>query len=90
LPRLSVTVSAGASRREIVGRHGDGWKATVTAPAERGRANEALLDLLAEALSVPNHDLTVVGGHTSRHKVVEVAGLDEEEVSRRLEAAARR
>jgi uncharacterized protein YggU (UPF0235/DUF167 family) len=50
--RISVTVSPGASRSELVGRHGDGWRARVAVPPERGRANEALRELLAEALDV--------------------------------------
>ena len=49
-------------------------KATVTAPAEAGRANEALLQLLAEAWKVPRRDLSIIAGSTSRNKVVRVAG----------------
>ena len=51
LARISVTVSPGARRSELVGRHGDGWRARIAAPPERGRANEALCKLLAEALA---------------------------------------
>jgi uncharacterized protein (TIGR00251 family) len=89
LPRLSVIVSAGASRSEIVGRHGDGWKVRLASPPERGRANEALLGLLAEALAVPRADISIVRGRTARLKIVEVTGLDADDVGRRLEAAAR-
>ena len=42
LTRITVTVSPGASRTELVGRHGDGWRARVAAAPERGKANEAL------------------------------------------------
>ena len=49
-------------------------KASVTAPPEAGRANEALLVLLAEAWRVPRRDLTIVAGLASRHKMVRVAG----------------
>jgi uncharacterized protein len=85
MARIVVTVSPGASRNELAGRHGEGWKARVAAPPERGRANEALLDLLAEALGLPCSRLAVVGGGTSRRKVVEVEGLDLDEISRRLD-----
>jgi uncharacterized protein YggU (UPF0235/DUF167 family) len=67
-----------------VGRHGDGWKARVAAPPERGRANEALVELLAGALNVPRSSVCVVAGHTSRAKVVEIDSLDPGEVESRL------
>ena len=85
MARIAVTVSPSAARSRIVGRHGDGWKVRVSAPAERGKANDALLDLLADALKVPPNRLEVVSGRTARRKVVEVAGLDLDEIARRLD-----
>jgi uncharacterized protein len=49
-------------------------KASVTAPAQDGRANEALLQLLARAWHVPRRDLSIVAGSTSRRKAVRLAG----------------
>jgi uncharacterized protein (TIGR00251 family) len=89
MARIELTVSPGAARSELVGRHGDGWRARVAAPPERGRANRALEDLLAEALGVPRDRVAVVAGRSGRRKVVEVAGLDAVELDRRLEAALR-
>ena len=85
MARIVVTVSPGASRTELAGRHGEGWKARIAAPPERGRANEALLALLAEKLGLPRSRLTVVAGQTSRRKIVEVAGLDLDEIACRLD-----
>jgi uncharacterized protein (TIGR00251 family) len=82
--RIRVTVSPGAARTELVGRHGDGWKARVAAPPERGRANEALAELLARALGVPESTIRIAGGRSGRAKVVEVAELEAVEVERRL------
>jgi len=79
-----VTVSPGAARSELVGRHGEGWRARVAAPPERGRANEALADLLASILEVARGSVRVVAGQTARRKLVEVDGLDLAEVERRL------
>jgi uncharacterized protein len=84
VPRITVIVSPGAARSELVGRHGDGWKARVAAPPERGRANDALVALLAETLDVPHKRVHVVGGHRSRRKVVEVEGVEAIEIARRL------
>jgi len=49
-------------------------KASVIAPAEDGRANEALLRLLARAWRFPRCDLSIVAGAASRNKTVRVAG----------------
>jgi uncharacterized protein (TIGR00251 family) len=89
MSRVRIHLSPGARRTEIAGRHGDAWKVRVAAQPERGRANAALQRLLAEALRVPLADVRLLAGHTSRSKVVEVEGLDSEEVDRRLHTASR-
>jgi len=86
--RLKVRVSPGAGRAEIVGRHGDAWKVRVTAAPERGRANEAVLRLLAETLAVPRNAVTLVSGHGGREKVVELAGVGPALIERRLASAS--
>jgi uncharacterized protein len=84
MARISVTVSPGAARTELVGKHGDGWKARIGAPPERGRANDALIELLADALAMPRSSVRVVSGLAAKKKVVEVDGLTTAEAERRL------
>jgi uncharacterized protein len=84
--RLRLRVVPGARRSEIVGRHGDAWKVRVKAPPERGAANDAVLELLAEALGVSAGDVRLVSGHGSRDKMVELTGLEAEEAEARLAA----
>jgi uncharacterized protein YggU (UPF0235/DUF167 family) len=67
-----------------VGRYGEAWKLRVAAPPERGKANDATLDLLAETLGLAATDLRLVSGHGSRDKTVEVLGLTADEAERRL------
>ena len=86
--RLRLRVSPGAGRAAVVGRHGDGWKVRVTEAPERGRANEAVLRLLAEALAVPRDAVTLVSGHSGRDKIVELAGLGPALAERRLASAS--
>jgi uncharacterized protein len=86
--RFTVTVTPAARRSEIVGRHGEGWRVRVAAPPERGRANRALVELLADVLGVPGARVSVVAGRTARRKIVEVEGLGKEDTERLLEAAA--
>ena len=85
--RLRLRVSPGSRRGEIAGRHGEAWKIRVTAAPERGRANDAVLRLLSSVLRVPAGKLSVVSGHASRDKVVELRGLDAAEATRRLETS---
>ena len=82
--RLRIRVSPGARRTEIVGRLGDAWKVRVAAAPEKGRANDAVLELLAERLRLAPAELSVVAGRSGRDKVVELRGLDPEEADRRL------
>jgi len=56
----------------------------VAAAPERGKANAALVELLADALRVPRARVSVVGGQTARRKIVEIDGLDLGEIERRL------
>jgi hypothetical protein len=87
--RLRLRVSPGAARSEIVGRYEEGWKVRVSAPPDRGRANEAVVALLGEALGVGRGAVRVVSGRAARDKVVEVEGLTPADLDRRLAAAAR-
>ena len=85
--RLRLRVAPGASAPGVVGRHGDSWKVRVAAAPERGRANDAVLELLADTLAVPRASVTLVSGNSSRNKVVELSGLTADEIERRLATA---
>jgi uncharacterized protein (TIGR00251 family) len=85
--RLRLRVSPGAARSAVVGRHGDAWKVRLAAAPERGRANDALVELLSETLAVPRSTVRLVSGAASRDKIVELAGLDPETIDDRLHRA---
>jgi uncharacterized protein len=86
--RLGFRVAPGARRTRIVGRHGRGWKVAVAVAPERGRANVAVVELLADTLGLKRGEVTVVSGHTGREKIVELSGLAPDEIDRRLASAA--
>jgi uncharacterized protein len=86
--RVRVRVSPGARRGGVAGRVGEVWKLRVTAPAEAGRANEAVVRLLAETVDLPRRQIALVSGHTAREKVVELEGVEAAEVERRLAGAS--
>jgi len=86
--RISVRIVPRASRDVVVGMRGDALLVRVTAPPVDGAANEALLRVLARRLGLAKGALQIVSGRTSKLKVVELEGVDEAEVARRLSAAA--
>jgi uncharacterized protein len=86
--RLRLRVSPGASRSEIVGRHGEAWKVRVAAPPESGKANDALVELLSSTLDVPRSAIELVSGRGSRDKTVVIRGLGVEDVETRFAAPA--
>ena len=74
--RFSVRVQPRSSRTGVEGVHGDALKVRVNAPPVDGAANEAVVEVLAEALGVPRRAVRIVSGDTFRTKVVEVEGVD--------------
>ncbi len=85
---ISVKVVPRASREEIVGWRDGELRLRVTAPPQDGRANAAVIALLAAALGVRKSAVTIAAGHAAPHKRVEIAGLTRGEVERRLGAGA--
>ena len=73
--RIRLRVSPGATRTSVVGRYLDGWKVSVAAVPERGKANDEIIRLLADVLAVPRRQIAIVTGHSARTKIVEVDGI---------------
>lgn len=84
--RLDLKVSPKAARNAVTGWMGEVLKVSVTAAPEKGKANQAVEALLAEALGLAKSAVKVVAGQTSKQKRVEIAGLDAAEVRRRLDS----
>lgn len=86
--RLSIKVVPGSSRSGIAGWLGGTLRIRVSVPAERGKANAAVEALLGKALEVPRDGVKIISGRSSPRKIVEIAGLSETEVYRKLSDAA--
>jgi len=82
--RLQVRVQPGASRNEIVGFEDDVLRVRLTAPPVEGKANKALITLLSDALRVSKSAIDITGGRSARQKVLEIRGLETEEIHARL------
>ena len=83
---LSVKVVPGASRTRYMGVHGGAVRVAVAAPPEKGKANQAVIALLADLLSVKKRDVTVVSGHAAPLKTIRIAGITPASVLAALEA----
>jgi uncharacterized protein (TIGR00251 family) len=81
--RLRLRVSAGAKKTAIVGIHGGALKLSVTAAAEKGKANREVVELLADTFGVPSAAVTITSGKSSKDKVVEIT-LDLSELCTKL------
>lgn len=82
--RLRLRVKPGARRDRLLGPHGGALKIEVSAPPERGRANAAVVKLLARHFGVPKRAVTITAGVTSQGKTVELEGVSVQQVQERL------
>ena len=85
---LSVRVHPGARKNGITGTHAGAVKIALTTPPTDGRANEALIALLAELLRLPRARITLLTGATSRTKQLRITGKSAAEVTAALLATA--
>jgi uncharacterized protein (TIGR00251 family) len=85
--RIELYVQPGASKTELAGMHAGLVKIRVAAPPVDNAANRALVEFLAEILSVPRRCVTVVSGNSHRRKLVEIGGVSADVVARRLNPA---
>ncbi len=70
---LTLHIQPGAKKTEVVGLHGDALKIRLAAPPVDGKANAALLAFIADRLQLTRSTVSLIGGQTSRRKVVGLA-----------------
>lgn len=87
--RLRLKVVPKASHDGLVGWIGDVLKVRVTAAPERGKANSAVIKLLAEALGITRECFQLIAGDAKEHKIVAIRGMTETELRACLERALR-
>ena len=87
MARVTVKVHPRAKRSGITGRLGDAYKLDLNAPPVDGKANDECVRFFAELAGVSRGSVRIVKGATSRLKVVEVEGVGQEELERRIKEA---
>ena len=84
MARLTVKVHPRARRSGLAGRLGDAYKLDLAAPPVEGKANEECVRFFAEWAGVPRTRVRIVTGLTSRTKILEIEGVSQEELEKRL------
>jgi len=79
---LEVRVQPKAASDRIAGLHGEALKVAVTAAADRGKANRALIALLAEKLGLKKQNISIISGRSSRSKILKISGCDQKELQK--------
>jgi uncharacterized protein (TIGR00251 family) len=69
---LNIRVIPKASRN-LIKKENDSLKVYLTKPADKGLANEQLIDLLAEYLNVKRYQIEIIKGKSSRNKLVKIS-----------------
>jgi hypothetical protein len=81
---LRVHVVPNAKSDCVTGEHDGAVKITLRAQAVEGKANAALIRFLAEQMNMPRHAIVLKRGEKSRDKLIQIHGLSEEDVRKRL------
>jgi uncharacterized protein len=87
MARVTVKVHPRARRSAVTGRFGEAWKLDLAAPPVDGKANEECLRFFADLAGVPRSRVRIVTGSTSRIKSIEVEGMKQEELEKRMAEA---
>ena len=77
---LSVRTQPGSSRSRVVGEYGGRLKLAVTAAPEKGKANKAVIELLADTLHINESSIQIISGESSRNKRLMIEGLTPEDI----------
>ena len=83
---LRIKAIPGATRDAIAGPRGDRLKIRVSAQPEGGKANEAIIRLLASTLGIKRSQITITTGLTSAEKTIELDGIDLDAVQQALQS----
>jgi uncharacterized protein (TIGR00251 family) len=84
---ISVRVNAGAKRTGIAGEHDGALRIDVSVAPEKGKANRAVGDVLAELFGITKSEVQLLSGATSRQKRFLLAGIERQAALHKLDAA---
>ena len=86
---LTVKAQPGARRNGLASVHAGALKVQVTQAPEKGKASEAVLETVADALNLKRSQVSLLAGRTSPHKRLLITGLSRAELQERLRMIVR-
>jgi len=84
---VSVKAQAGARRNGITGEFAESLKVSVTQAPEKGKANDAIIEVIADQLKLRRNQIELVSGPTSPQKRFRISGIDRADLEERLAQA---
>lgn len=83
---LPIRVQPRARKNAVVGTHAGCLKVAVTQAPEKGKANEAVIKVLAERLQIRKRQMTLIGGAASRQKTILITEMTLDDLRERIAA----
>ena len=81
---LTISVVPRSSRCEIAGIHNNSLRIKLTSPPVDNEANKQCCEFIAKQLGIARRQVAIIRGQTSRHKVLRIEGVVEQEVQEKL------
>lgn len=82
---LIVKVTPRSKRNAVLGRHGEGIKLAVTAVPEAGRANTAVIQVIADWLKIKSDAIDLTTGASASLKRFKITGISQEDLDQKIE-----
>ncbi|MCF6157758.1 MAG: DUF167 domain-containing protein [wastewater metagenome] len=82
---VSIRTQPCSSKNRIIGNYGGRLKLAVTAAAEKGKANKAVIELLADTLHIHESSIHIISGESSRDKRIMIQGITPDDLESLLD-----
>lgn len=82
---FTAKIIPGSSKTTLAGILGEMLKIKIAAPAEKGKANKAVIDFLSEKIGVKKNNIAIISGLSSPVKQIRISGVSADELSSKLD-----
>ena len=86
---ISIKVQPNARKDKIIGEYGEQLKVAVTEQPEKGKANKAIIKIIAKWLNIKRSEIEIIAGHTSKDKEIFIGNISRKDVYKSVTCLAR-